>query len=253
MPPRRRKPGIRVLDYTSLSSHEMPYGSGSLSWATAVVHVKSQTSDKPMLVANEFVFSRLAAQVGLPVLPGEVAEDADGRLCWITPQIQAEGTAVPPADASAVAASYPDAAAGVLVFDAWIGNDDRTDENVLFDPRLGLWLIDHERALGGPESIVGTDLARLSPVSHHLFESVDLDGEALVAWKRKIETGTSAFVTQTLDEAVARGLMSSDVRRRYRQSLTKRRGELDDLVRRIRREPARRPSVQLSILGGDPE
>jgi len=35
------------------------------------------------------------------------------------------------------------------VFDQLIANDDRSDGNVLMDPRGGLWLIDHGRSLGG--------------------------------------------------------------------------------------------------------
>jgi hypothetical protein len=35
------------------------------------------------------------------------------------------------------------------VFDHLIANDDRSDGNMLMDPRGGLWLIDHARSLGG--------------------------------------------------------------------------------------------------------
>jgi len=34
-------------------------------------------------------------------------------------------------------------------FDQLIANDDRTQGNILMDPRGGLWLIDHARSLGG--------------------------------------------------------------------------------------------------------
>jgi hypothetical protein len=41
----------------------------------------------------------------------------------------------------------------VVVFDAWVANEDRHANNLLVDKQLTLWLIDHDLALGGRRDI----------------------------------------------------------------------------------------------------
>lgn len=63
------------------------------------------------------------------------------------------------------------------VFDHLIANDDRSNGNMLMDPRGGLWLIDHGRSLGGGgQRFFSTDV--LPSIRNFLLEKIGREASA---------------------------------------------------------------------------
>lgn len=109
----------------------------------------------PHTVANEFVASRLADRLGLPVPAGALipGDAEDEPLAWVS--LAFTGETPPPVDPAAVAAAQPSMAAAVLVFDLLIANTDRHAGNLHYRGSNGLlYVYDHSHALLGTESAV---------------------------------------------------------------------------------------------------
>ncbi|MGF6635502.1 HipA family kinase [Paraburkholderia sp. MM6662-R1] len=53
--------------------------------------------------------------------------------------------------------------AKIAMFDAFIGNDDRHDGNILWSPAKGVFLIDHEKAMGGEHMNLFSTIPRPGP------------------------------------------------------------------------------------------
>lgn len=252
MSARKIAPGIQITEFTSIATRDVPLGSGEVSWGNAVVHVKAQTADKPVMLANELIGARLAAAIGLPVLPGEIASDADGRPCWITPQVLVSASDLPPADVESLLKSHPDVCAGILVFDLWTGNIDRTDENILYEARTGVWLIDHEHILDGPSANRPAAIEALTPVTGHVFAVDELDEEALRMWVSRVENLAARATELPIVEAYNRGLLHADMRDAYKKALRDRRMRVRDYIRVVRGESREKASVPLLLVdGGD--
>jgi hypothetical protein len=97
-------------------------------------------------IANEYICSRLAMAVGLPVPPGDFAEVHESeKVCWVSPLVTRESP--PPPDLEDVCSREPKAAAGMVIFDAWVANHDRHEYNFLYSLRYGLTMIDHGQTL----------------------------------------------------------------------------------------------------------
>ncbi len=117
-------------------------------WGRAEVLVK-HNGDHPNVVVNEFVCNRLALLLGLPTSLGDIWIDEDGIRHWVCAAVRSNGTELPPASPDALLRVDPELRAGVVVFDIWVHNTDRSEENLLSDRKGNLWLIDHEKALFG--------------------------------------------------------------------------------------------------------
>ncbi|VFA94733.1 Uncharacterised protein [Nocardia farcinica] len=206
---RYREPGVQVH---SLESVPDEFGGANQSWwGLATMHVKAQDGDCPFMIANELICSRLAAAMGLPVLPGEVATLDDHTKGWATPQIKHDGVTPPPlARTDQILGLYGATIAGAFVFDCWVLNEDRHISNFLFHPRLGIWLIDHEHSLGGRQGeSMSSSTAQSTPLRYHAFQDVDLPQEDLNYWIRRVRHLPTMVVDLALDEAHARGLLGA--------------------------------------------
>ncbi|GAF48823.1 hypothetical protein RW1_060_00320 [Rhodococcus wratislaviensis NBRC 100605] len=202
-------------------------------WGVARVHVKAQEPDAKYMLANELICCRLAAAMGLPVLPGEIAMHPNGRNCWITPQIQLGGMSLPPVDESRVVADQPIVSAGMYAFDWWVRNEDRHVDNVLFDPRLGIWLIDHEDCLGGATGDRMDALLRTinAPLGWHMFRDQPLDPTHVGVWVARIKALPLPAIDGPLQEAYERNLLSRSDQIKLKAFLVDRRAILDSLLR----------------------
>lgn len=252
MAARTRQPGIEVLEHTSISGAWA--GANDAWWGVARVHVKAQDVDHPHLLANELICARLAAAMGLPVLPGEIATHPDGRRCWVTPQIQVGNTSLPPADASQVLKGQPIVSAGMLAFDYWVRNEDRHSGNVLFDARLGIWLIDHDSALAGKSGEGMDQLADATTVApgFHMFrDEVDteletIDAAALDLWVKRIRALPVNVIENAIAEAVDRGLIPKSCQKGLQSFLLARRSQLDTILAGT---TAKAEQLELSAVG----
>lgn len=205
------RPGIRVDEFLPIDDPD-DQGTYDTFWGRAWVHIKLHDPTKPLMLANELIGGRLAAALGLPTLPGETALNPDGVACWVTPRVTTPaGGTPPPPTATAINASHPTVVAGMVAFDAWIHNIDRTEDNVLFDPRLGLWLIDHENAFAEPDGrafSTSADHAARQRLSSHGFGRVPIDADALRFWVQRIEMVSNHTIERPIAEANHRGLIN---------------------------------------------
>ncbi|MCB1288635.1 MAG: hypothetical protein KDB47_13250 [Mycobacterium sp.] len=210
---RKLRPGIRVEEFIPIEDPD-DQGTYETWWGRARVHAKIHDPAKPFMLANELIGTRLAAALGLPTLPGEIARSFDGRNCWVTPRISESGTtSPPPATEAQIAAEYPNVVAGMLAFDSWIHNVDRTADNVLFDPRLGVWLIDHENSLAEPDGRAfgrKADQVAETPLASHPFVAAPLDPDEVRFWAGRIQILSKHVIERPLEEANRRGLVTQE-------------------------------------------
>lgn len=228
---RYREPGIHIQSYEVIPDEL----GGSLDawWGQAIVHVKAQDGDMPFMVANELICCRLAAALGLPVLPGELATHPEsGRLCWATPQVKYGGVTPPPALPADILELYSSTAAGALVFDCWVLNEDRHDENFLFHPNLGMWLIDHEHSLAGRDGsrFEAFEKGQTASSISHCFRGQVLDVDDVEYWVRRVRSIPVNVIDLALNEANARRLISKQQVNILRKMLVARRETISSLV-----------------------
>lgn len=121
--------------------------------------VKTDSTDAAYTVANEYVASRIAGLLGLPVPPGAIAELDDGTKAFVMMKFGKKGDKPPPADAQDFVQKRPRLAAGIVLFDAWLLNADRHDRNLAWYPdgQGSAAIFDHGHALFGTEAGKGVD------------------------------------------------------------------------------------------------
>ena len=111
-------------------------------------------------IANEVVAARLGQVLGLPVPAGVIAEDSSGKLYYLSLDVSKTGHTLPPIHAPDVIGQEPFLAAGSVVFDFLIANEDRHAGNLSLDPAFTpprLSLFDHGHSLLGSRDPQGTD------------------------------------------------------------------------------------------------
>jgi hypothetical protein len=120
--------------------------------------------DRPFLAANEFIAARLGHLMGVPTVPGIVLTGGANELGFISLRFGPRNERPPPVLPEEFVREHPDVALGTIVFDCWIANDDRHDEN-LASHEGASYLFDHDRALLGQDR----DLAATARVPHHML------------------------------------------------------------------------------------
>lgn len=129
-----------------------PVGSGvtGARFCSIAGVVKTNTTDRPFLVANEFICNRLAMMLGLPAPPGVITRTDDGQPLFVVLRFGRRGEMFPPVKPKDVVADRPRDAAGVVAFDVWVANSDRNTGNLLYvRSAVPLAMIDHGNALFG--------------------------------------------------------------------------------------------------------
>jgi hypothetical protein len=103
----------------------------------------------PYEVFNELVAMQLGRLIGLSVPPGMVVEK-EGSLYFASMHILETGGSLPDCDFARFCREMRREACGTMVFDAWIANNDRHDENMWFNYYDSeYFLIDHGQSLLG--------------------------------------------------------------------------------------------------------
>lgn len=221
----RRVPGVTVIETNAPAAK----GANEVLYGTARVLVKPNHFASSM-VANEFICARLAIGLGLPVPMGDAASLND-QDAWVSAEIALDGVALPDADPEAAAAAAPSDIAGICVFDVWVANYDRSPDNVLFHPKVGLWAIDHERALGGVAATAnGLRDSVTEPVHWPLLAPDQLDTAYLRTWCEVVRSVPPAMIDAALREAQARRLIDTVKREALQHFLSARSRMIDHLV-----------------------
>ncbi|MFC4856760.1 hypothetical protein [Actinophytocola glycyrrhizae] len=163
----RLEPGFKVKQI--LGPLDGVSRTGPLLWTVQAL-LKEEVGPETYDLANEYICARLAAIIGLPSPPGDFATRYDStEKYWVTPLVMRESP--PPADTEKICAEEPKFTAGTLVFDTWILNDDRHEDNIIYSSTVGLWLIDHASALcpkgENPKEIIEQCVQQT--LSNHIF------------------------------------------------------------------------------------
>ncbi len=185
----------RVLNWDSAVA-----GTGVNRATTAALHayVKRNNPQSPYLVANEHVAGRIAELLCLPVPPHCMA-DRDDETYFLSLNFNLTGEQLPPVFPDEVVTHFPDAAAGVIVFDAYIANFDRHRRNiaaVIRSTPKRLSIFDHDRSLLGMTADAGVQqLSRAAQSividgslggNRHCLLDVIEDGGLLDVWIERI-------------------------------------------------------------------
>lgn len=206
----KRHPGVEVerLDFEAAddSTHHVWFGLSR----TAIKWDDTRTTNAA-LVAAEFVSTRLAIALGVPVPMGDAGTFEAGSV-WVSAQIALEGQTLPPANPNAILKDHPEELALIFAFDLLIGNSDRHEENLLYHPGVGLWAIDQGDAFGKEAILDPTLLDAIvdQPIDYPALNAKSLLTRTLLepALKR-VRTMPLDTVRGATDEAVRRRLLTA--------------------------------------------
>lgn len=205
---KRRTPGVSVtrLDYPAdEGSQEVWFGQ-----ARMVIKRATNPHDHTKLVANEFVCARLGMALGVPIPMGDAGVLSDEQRAWVSAQVEFEGQVFPPADVDRAVAERPWDVAAVATFDVWVGNDDRHEGNIIYNPQVGLWAIDFERALGAEDSGTPAFYTKHRDDAPKIWalEGVEIERKYFKPWTERIKSFPSSGLEAILLEARYRDLLS---------------------------------------------
>lgn len=169
---------------------KVPGASGAIEVQLSGI-AKDDTTE-PYSVVNEYVCSRTAAAVGLPVPPGTIAKTTDGKNMFVSLLFTAGPTSLPAADPAELTADHPEIAAGIVAFDCWIGNWDRHAGNIAYVRGVsGVSVFDHGRTLLRTQKGAGVTEINNSRDEPHLYPNHALlphlsDLSLLKRWAERI-------------------------------------------------------------------
>ncbi len=214
---------------------------------------KAATDAMPMAVVNELICADLARAVKLPVPPSFLVHNGDGTPYHVSLNFYLAGEDLPPADAGAVVADLPAFAAGIVLFDAWVCNEDRHPSNLAYDrPSRRVTLFDHSHSfLTGdwPQRLerVKSELA----IGNHCIarELTRVDGFS--AWHKRIMAVPEFYIKEAVAQAVGIGPMDAHVAAFAAGYLLDRRDRLLDLVDAHRAVFPKINEAQWAALKGD--
>lgn len=144
-------------------------------------------------IANEVIAARVGQALGLPVPAGVIAEDEDKNLYYLSLDVSREGKQLPPVFPEEFCQEEPWFAAGTIVFDVLIANEDRNSGNLSRDPAFNpprVSIFDHGHALFGTNAPTGPD--RLNALTDQLgcgnsaLLDQDVDAGRLELWATRV-------------------------------------------------------------------
>jgi hypothetical protein len=195
---------------------------------------KVSSPQQPYLVPNEFICGRIGLLMGLPVPPGIATKTDTGELAFVSLRFGHHGEKPPPVVAEHVVADNPSAAAGVIVLDCWVANEDRHAGNLAFVRGLAsLHIFDHGHALLGPEAGKGIDrLKRLAQVpvvsaclAPHISRSSDFK-----EWIERAEAIPENLLRDLVATVTSPAGLTTDEANATISFLIERRGNLEGLL-----------------------
>ena len=208
-----------------LPSDELGGASGARFFHVLAVG-KANSSEYPYTVANEKIASEIGRALGLRV-PEVLLYRLFGKWvafsCFIE---QTESGETPPSGSALQIQSYyqthPEELHGMVLFDIFIGNNDRKTDNLVLGEDGIVRLIDHANSLFyRPTSSSKAGVARLEAIQNDLSAMFDkrhwfLDAleswEIIDEWCRRIEALPEYFIHSTINNLPVSVL--SDVERR---------------------------------------
>ncbi|MEW1982500.1 HipA family kinase [Citricoccus sp. NPDC079358] len=169
------------------------------------------------IVLNEYLASRLAHSMGIPVPFGELAALPDDERGWVSAIVGTEGKPSAPVDVAEAATNESHIYAGIAAFDVWILNGDRTDENLIWTAEIGMWAIDHEQAFGAvnPEGTNRLQVLQTTIDLSRVYQDAPPDRATMQPWIKAIWTHGAQWAQVATDAAYRRGLGSKKTMKQY--------------------------------------
>ena len=176
---------------------------------------KSQWTESPYLMANEWIAANIAQFLRLPVPPfAIVSKKSRSTAMFIS--YSYEGDSTPDdVDPDALYNTFPKECTGIVVFDIFLVNCDRNGGNLKVDKPAfpkAFYLIDHERSLfyisksegirrlrSRQDRLGVTDGADSANEWHCLIELLD-DVSHLEHWVQKVKTIPDEFINDICEE-----------------------------------------------------
>lgn len=212
-----------------------PVGTG----ATGSIYVGGQgiakvaSADLPYVVVNELICAHLAKAILLPIPPGFIIEN-EGTPYYVSMDFNLSGEGLPPADAELIAQKHPELTCGIILFDIWILNDDRHNQNIAYDQATDkVQIFDHSHALlsnKDPRTYLEGKRDQLGIGDHHCLGKELNSLEGMREWVDRISLVPEFYIREVVESVKSVGL-SSDQADFCKDFLLERRGKLLDLVR----------------------
>jgi len=170
---------------------------------------KMNAPERPFLVVNEYVCAELGRLMGLPTVPGVVVSGRKGETGFVSLRFGPKDERPPPALLGEFANREPALATGVVVFDCWIANQDRHDENMAYTKRnRSLHLYDHDRALLGTRGVARlTEVRDRHLLAYHGVARELLTGEHFIHWSGVVAQIGELAIGLALKELVSEGIV----------------------------------------------
>ena len=223
---------MQLISLDADSTYEQPMGLGESRWGTVAVHVKTADNSgqrgaggAQLMLAHEFIATRLAGALGLPVVSGEVVTLPDRNgTAWASLQVDAIEPTFPPTNPAELASIFPEVTAGIEVFDLWLGNTTRTEHNILFSPDVGAWVVGHEGCFA--------DLDGETPAKEPsgFLPPPDPRCPHVKKWCARVQFFPSDTIEHIMQTAFSLRLLNAQTRNAYKKYLLNRRDRIQELV-----------------------
>ncbi len=213
--------------FRTTDGHEMM----DKNWGRAIGFVLARhrcgRDHNPYCIPNEYICARLGTSIGLPIPPFALSKYADGakRLLFSSLDFNPASLRLPPILPDVCMAKLAFECAGVVVFDVWVVNEDRHDQNLAVDKTLSpkvLRVWDHDMALfggfkiSGPERLEAlrdklgvTDRDITGGTEHCLLPHLT-SSEHLDTWTDRIQSVPEWLIVDTCKTMVHRGITKAE-------------------------------------------
>lgn len=183
--------------------------------ATAPVFVsiagvgKAALPNQPFIVANELVCSSVARALVLPCPPGALMENGNTTY-FFSLDFNLAGQALPPVSPAAIVQSFPELAWGIIVFDSFVMNSDRHNQNIAHDSSTNrVQVFDHSHAFLTPGGDIDQTLAARAgslAIGGHCLAGEINTKNGLAVWLDRVKQIPDYFIDGIIEAGCTCGI-----------------------------------------------
>jgi hypothetical protein len=236
----------------SIGDYGMSTG-GAVSGVTLSGWARQNSEDRPHGVTNDYIASTLGLILGLPVAPVALVALGGGAVASVSLGFGERGVQPPPADLERLADEHPQDVAGIVVFDQWVLNTDRHDENLASLPAHGMVAFDHDAAVIGfkpPDSALkNLEAGHDAAVKSHCLAPYVADWSHLEQWVALVQGVSPVALRRVVERTFHARLINASERDAIVSMLTYRANRIGDMIES--REDDFTRITQRSLPGGE--